>query len=148
MLKLFLIAATLAAIIHTIDASGDVHPLSDQFIRRVNKHQSTWKAGRNFAPDVSMKYIKRLMGVHPDDDKHRLPEKDRTLSAIRLPENFDARQQWPDCPTISEIRDQGSCGSCWVWIRFSFDYRCIVILNFSLGVWSCRSNVGSLLYCQ
>lgn len=31
-----------------------------------------------------------------------------------LPENFDAREQWPNCPTIKEIRDQGSCGSCWV----------------------------------
>lgn len=33
---------------------------------------------------------------------------------ITLPENFDAREQWPNCPTIKEIRDQGSCGSCWV----------------------------------
>lgn len=31
-----------------------------------------------------------------------------------LPENFDAREQWPNCPTIKQIRDQGSCGSCWV----------------------------------
>lgn len=31
-----------------------------------------------------------------------------------LPESFDAREQWPNCPTIREIRDQGSCGSCWV----------------------------------
>ena len=31
-----------------------------------------------------------------------------------LPESFDAREQWPNCPTIKEIRDQGSCGSCWV----------------------------------
>lgn len=32
----------------------------------------------------------------------------------KLPDSFDARQQWPDCPTIPQIRDQGSCGSCWV----------------------------------
>jgi cathepsin B len=28
-----------------------------------------------------------------------------------LPENFDSRQQWPDC--IHAIRNQGHCGSCW-----------------------------------
>lgn len=33
---------------------------------------------------------------------------------LRLPTNFDAREQWPNCPTLKEIRDQGSCGSCWV----------------------------------
>jgi len=31
-----------------------------------------------------------------------------------LPDSFDARTQWPDCPTIKEVRDQGSCGSSWV----------------------------------
>lgn len=30
------------------------------------------------------------------------------------PDNFDARKHWPNCPTIGEIRDQGTCGSCWV----------------------------------
>lgn len=33
---------------------------------------------------------------------------------MSLPDSFDARLQWPNCPTIKEIRDQGSCGSCWV----------------------------------
>ena len=28
---------------------------------------------------------------------------------VVLPESFDAREQWPNCPTIKEIRDQGSC---------------------------------------
>ena len=31
-----------------------------------------------------------------------------------LPASFDGRDQWKNCPTIQEVRDQGSCGSCWV----------------------------------
>jgi cathepsin B len=30
-----------------------------------------------------------------------------------LPENFDARERWPDC--IHPIRDQQKCGSCWAF---------------------------------
>jgi len=32
-----------------------------------------------------------------------------------IPDEFDARKQWPDCPTIGDIRDQSNCGSCWAF---------------------------------
>lgn len=32
-----------------------------------------------------------------------------------LPTTFDAREQWPECESIKEIRDQSSCGSCWAF---------------------------------
>lgn len=59
------------------------------------------------------------MGVHKDNNKQPKLEELLTYtdSLIDLPENFDAREQWPNCPTIREVRDQGSCGSCWV-IKF------------------------------
>ena len=34
--------------------------------------------------------------------------------AVAIPDSFDARQEWSECPSTKEIRDQGSCGSCWV----------------------------------
>lgn len=92
----------------------DLHPLSKEFIDLINNQQSTWKAGRNFAENVPMSYIQRLMGVHPDSKYHVLEPLIHNLEGVEIPESFDSRQQWPECPTIREIRDQGSCGSCWV----------------------------------
>lgn len=43
----------------------------------------------------------------------RLPEK--KMEPLKdLPATFDSRTQWPNCPTLKEVRDQGACGSCWV----------------------------------
>jgi hypothetical protein len=57
------------------------------------------------------------MGVHPDSKlpQNRLPLLVQLSDPLEeLPEGFDARINWPYCPTIQEIRDQGSCGSGWV----------------------------------
>lgn len=31
----------------------------------------------------------------------------------QLPKNFDAREAWPKCKTLFDVRDQSRCGSCW-----------------------------------
>lgn len=109
MLRYIILASILAIVLATDD-----DPLSQDFIDRINSKATTWKAGKNFGPHVSMNYIRNLLGVHEDAYKFRLEEQPSLLGFDDdLPEQFDARENWPDCPTIKEIRDQGSCGSCW-----------------------------------
>ena len=84
-----------------------------KFIKKINLKSKSWRAGRNFDKNINIGYIRNLMGVHPDSINNRLPEAIQRHVDDELPEFFDARKRWPDCPTIGEIREQGSCGSCW-----------------------------------
>ncbi|XP_035233298.1 cathepsin B-like isoform X2 [Stegodyphus dumicola] len=125
-MKLFILLAIFCTVAygkHVIPKG--IHPLSDKMIDYINYMNTTWKAGRNF-DRVSLKYIRGLLGVHKDNNRYRLPSIKHALPGD-LPKSFDARQQWPDCPTISEIRDQGSCGSCWAFgaVEAMSDRHCI-----------------------
>jgi len=88
--------------------------LSDAAIHRINSLKTTWTAGKNFGPHITPKYIRGLLGVRPDAHKYRLPEAPPIdLADDDIPESFDAREKWPECRTLQEVRDQGGCGSCW-----------------------------------
>lgn len=112
-----LFAAVLAASVALAHDLDDVHiePLSDHMIYYINeKANTTWRAEKNKFHEWSMSSIKRLMGV----PSKYLSEITKDLDVIvhptsmlaTVPDEFDSRENWPDCPTLREVRDQGNCG--------------------------------------
>ena len=94
----------------------------ENIVEYVNSLKTTWTAGINTRfMGLSEDLIKYQMGVK--EGGPTLPRKKMTVIK-ELPTNFDARTQWPNCPSIAEVRDQGSCGSCWV-CNASLVYACM-----------------------
>jgi cathepsin B len=62
---------------------------------------------------MSYSSIKHLLGAL-ETPAHILSQFD-TVSAVAetIPTEFNATVEWPGCLSISEIRDQANCGSCW-----------------------------------
>nr|ATU82521.1 venom C1A protease 3 [Lethocerus distinctifemur] len=138
----------LCALVATVPSRSfppNADPLSDEFIDYINSLQTTWKAGRNFQKDVKYSYLKGLMGVHPGSASVKLPVKPHEEINAEIPEEFDSRKEWPDCPTIGEIRDQASCGSCWAFgaVEAMSDRICI----HSKGQLNVRLSSQDLLTC-
>ncbi|KAK1805481.1 hypothetical protein P4O66_019780, partial [Electrophorus voltai] len=92
--------------------------------------------------NVEYTYIKSLCGTILKGPK--LPDMVR-FEEFSLPDSFDSRDQWPNCHTISQIRDQGSCGSCWAFgaVEAMSDRFCIQ----SSGKVSLEVSAEDLLSC-
>jgi len=101
--------------------------VTEILIDTINKHpDSTFVAGINSRfVGATIEDAMRLMGVKLNG---RRPPTKAAVPKQDLPASFDARTQWGKmCPSISEIRDQANCGSCWAFgaVEAMTDRHCI-----------------------
>ena len=107
-------------------AAKDFAPLSDEIVEYVNNIKTTWKAEKSKFHSWELAAFKKTLGARGIGEPSKL-EKKFYENVGDLPEEFDSRTQWPDCPTIQEVRDQGNCGSCWAFgaVEAMSDRLCI-----------------------
>ncbi|KAA3671718.1 cathepsin B [Paragonimus westermani] len=90
---------------------------TDDLIHYVNEESGAhWKArpSRRFR---GVEEVKQLLGARLEAPALRNARRmtiSHQVNVDVLPELFDPREQWPNCTSIGEIRDQSRCGSCWI----------------------------------
>jgi len=104
-----------------IEAIDERTPLNlVKIAEEVNALKTTWTAHVNARfSNATIADAKRVLGtILPHEEGYVHMENTRTTfdTTATLPENFDARDAFPDCAgVIGTVRDQSSCGSCWAF---------------------------------
>lgn len=87
----------------------------DSMINEINSKQDLWIAGKNFHDTPISKLTSLLISQYlPEEPLKDFPVIKHDINKADLPENFDARTQWPQCKSIQKIKDQSACSGSYV----------------------------------
>ncbi|KAK6017488.1 hypothetical protein OSTOST_16990, partial [Ostertagia ostertagi] len=77
----------------------------------VNKQQPFFKA--KYSPNVERRMASLMNMKYLEKGKRQLKMKmpEKAINNDTLPESFDSREQWKDCPSLQYVRDQSHCGT-------------------------------------
>ncbi|KAH0820475.1 hypothetical protein GEV33_002316 [Tenebrio molitor] len=122
--------------------------LSKEFIEKINKMNSSWRAGKTISEDTLNQILEGLSGnqVEPVELEVMSTLNHRTKFFQDIPDSFDARENWPQCKDIiGTITAQGLCASCWAHAsaRVISDRICIE----SKGTTKVNISVEDLVTC-
>ncbi|XP_038052351.1 cathepsin B-like cysteine proteinase 3 [Patiria miniata] len=82
---------------------------SADLVEKINLMNTTWKAGANFARETAASLLERFSTPGLSLEKAPKAPIVKHGRAGALPTEFDARTQWPHCPSIGRVHDQGRC---------------------------------------
>jgi len=127
-------------------------------IEAINTGNYGWTAAESSRfHDATLDHVSKLCGsvLKGEEGYYQLPERSYSeFEGILVPESFDARDNWGNCPSIGTIRDQSSCGSCWAFgSTEAFEDRHCIHTNVSklfstedtvgcCGIFNCAFSMG------
>ena len=89
-----------------------------EIAKKVNSMNTTWRAALpHKLSDITTKVqAQKFLGAILED-KPSLPDVKHFHSFVGadIPDSYDPRDQYPNCSSLNEIRDQSGCGSCWAF---------------------------------
>jgi cathepsin B len=115
--KLIFLFFIIIGLINTWEKQFDQLPIiTPELVSRINSLTTSWKASsdQGYIANMTRNSIKKILGTKLHGGP-KLPSKIYNIKETELPTEFDSRTNWPDCPTIKQIRDQANCGSCWAF---------------------------------
>ncbi|XP_039440740.1 cathepsin B-like [Culex pipiens pallens] len=108
--KVLLVLCLIAAI-GSISGLSITDKIQEALVSAIRSRARSWVAQVYDRPE-EFGVMKMSLGLN-ESELNSLPRLQNQRSVRALPASFDARQKWPYCPSLNQIRSQGSCGSCY-----------------------------------